>query len=168
MERITAVYPGTFDPVTNGHLDIVARSAGLFHQVVVAVLRNTHKTPLFSVAERVEMIRTAAGGWPNVEVEAFEGLLVDYARRKGAKIIVRGIRAVSDYEYELQMASMNRRLNPELETIFMIPAEPYSYLSSGLVKEICLLGGSLHGLVPEDVERRLCCRPAHTSPAKGL
>jgi pantetheine-phosphate adenylyltransferase len=164
MQPITAVYPGTFDPVTNGHLDIIARSVGLFHQIVVSVLRNTHKTPLFSVSERVEMIRTAAVRWPNVEVEAFEGLLVDYARQKGAKVIIRGIRAVSDYEYELQMASMNRRLNPELETIFMFPAETYSYLSSGLVKEICHLGGSLQGLVPEEVEQRLRRRPSHPTP----
>ena len=161
--RITAVYPGTFDPVTNGHLDIIARSAGLFHLVIVAVLRNTQKTPLFSALERVEMIRSATPCWPNVEVEDFEGLLVDYACRKGAKVIIRGIRAVSDYEYELQMASMNRRLNPDLETIFMFPTETYSYLSSGLVKEICLLGGSLQGLVPEEVERRLRNHPQHST-----
>lgn len=152
---IIAVYPGTFDPVTNGHLDIVARSSQLFHRVLVAVLRNSQKSPLFSTEERTEMIRSAIGNWPNVSVESFEGLLVDYALQRGAKVIIRGIRAVSDYEYELQMAFMNRRLAPQLETVFMFPAETYSYLSSGLVKEIGLLGGSLSGLVPQEVESRL-------------
>jgi pantetheine-phosphate adenylyltransferase len=153
--NITAVYPGTFDPVTNGHLDIIERSARLFSRVIVAVLQNTDKQPLFSAQERVEMLVAATVAWPNVSVAAFGGLLVDYAARQGAQVIVRGIRAVSDYEYELQMVSMNRRLNPQLETVFMFPAETYSYLSSTLVKEIYLLGGSVAGLVPEGVERRL-------------
>jgi pantetheine-phosphate adenylyltransferase len=152
---IIAVYPGTFDPVTNGHLDIIERSSDLFHRVLVAVLRNRQKSPLFSPEERMEMIQIATGRWANVTVESFEGLLVDYALQKGAQVIIRGIRAVSDYEYELQMASMNRRLAPGLETVFMFPTETYSYLSSGLVKEICLLGGSLNGLVPPEVETRL-------------
>ena len=151
----TAVYPGTFDPVTNGHLDIIARSSRLFGRVIVAVLENTDKQPLFTANERVEMLTSSIAAWPNVTVEAFGGLLVDFASRRGAQVIVRGIRAVSDYEYELQMASMNRRLNPLLETVFMLPAETYSYLSSRLVKEICLLGGSVAGLVPEGVEIRL-------------
>lgn len=154
-KQITAVYPGTFDPVTNGHLDIIARSASLFSRVIVAVLQNTDKEPLFTSQERVEMLTAATASWPNVQVETFGGLLVDFAAKQGAHVIVRGIRAVSDYEYELQMASMNRRLNPNLETVFMLPSETYSYLSSKLVKEICLLGGSVKGLVPEGVESRI-------------
>jgi pantetheine-phosphate adenylyltransferase len=153
--KITAVYPGTFDPVTNGHLDIIARSSQLFDRVIVAVLENTDKQPSFTAEERVEMLVCSITAWPNVTVETFGGLLVDFASHRGAQVTIRGIRAVSDYEYELQMASMNRRLNPLLETVFMLPAETYSYLSSKLVKEICLLGGSIAGLVPEHVEMRL-------------
>jgi pantetheine-phosphate adenylyltransferase len=161
--NITAVYPGTFDPVTNGHLDIIERSARLFSRVIVAVLQNTDKKPLFSVEERVEMLAAATAAWPNVSAVAFGCLLVDFAARQGAQAIVRGIRAVSDYEYELQMASMNRRLNPALETVFMFPAETYSYVSSRLVKEIYLLGGSVAGLVPEGVEHRLHERSSGSS-----
>jgi pantetheine-phosphate adenylyltransferase len=151
-----AVYPGTFDPVTYGHIDLIQRSAALFDNVVVAILKNTDKTPLFSIEERVDMLEQAVSELPNVSVTTFGGLLVDFAQRIGASVIVRGIRAVSDYEYELQMALMNRRLSSSsVETVFMMPAEAYSYLSSRLVKEISLLGGSVHGLVPPLVEERL-------------
>ena len=153
--RIQAVYPGTFDPVTNGHLDLIQRSARLFDSVVVAVLRNADKSPLFSIEERVEILEEVVREIPNVSVTTFDGLLVDFAERVGASVIVRGIRAVSDYEYELQMALMNRRLSSAVETVFMMPAEAYSYLSSRLVKEMSLLGGSVRGLVPPVVEERL-------------
>ena len=158
---IRAVYPGTFDPVTNGHIDLIQRSAALFGDVIVAILKNTDKIPLFSLDERVEMLEAVIKGIPNVSVTTFGGLLVDFAERIEASVIVRGIRAVSDYEYELQMALMNRRLSGKVETVFMMPAETYSYLSSRLVKEISLLGGSVHGLVPESVEKRLQskCKP---------
>ena len=150
-----AVYPGTFDPVTNGHIDLIRRSAALFDDVVVAILSNTEKTPLFSVEERVKMLEGVVRKIRNVSVTTFGGLLIDFVERIGASVIVRGIRAVSDYEYELQMALMNRRLSSRVETVFMMPAEAYSYLSSRLVKEISLLGGSVHGLVPPAVERSL-------------
>jgi pantetheine-phosphate adenylyltransferase len=153
-ERL-AVYPGTFDPLTNGHVDIILRGARLFDRIIVATLINPEKSPLFAVEERVEMARQVFEPYPNVEVDTFDGLLVDYARRKGAQVIVRGLRAVSDFEYELQMALMNRRLHPDVETVFMMPAEAYTYLSSRLVKEIFALGGSIAGLVPEVVETRL-------------
>lgn len=153
--KIRAVYPGTFDPVTNGHIDLIHRSAALFDHVVAAILRNADKAPLFSVEERVEMLGHVIAKLSNVSVTTFDGLLVDYAEHIGASVIVRGIRAVSDYEYELQMALMNRRLSSKVETVFMMPAETYSYLSSRLVKEISLLGGSVHGLVPVIVEKRL-------------
>ncbi|MBI3950133.1 MAG: pantetheine-phosphate adenylyltransferase [Acidobacteria bacterium] len=149
-----AIYPGSFDPVTNGHLDLIDRAVKLFDEVIVAILKNPGKSALFTVEERKEMLR-AAVSWPQVKIDAFDGLLVEYARQQKATAIVRGIRAVSDYEYELQMALMNRRLYPEAETIFMLPAEPYSYLSSKLVKEVFQLGGSVAGLVPEFVEQRL-------------
>jgi pantetheine-phosphate adenylyltransferase len=150
-----AIYPGTFDPVTNGHLDLIDRGSKVVDRLVVAVLRNFDKQPLFSLEERVEMLREVTAGLAHVEVDIFEGLLVDYARKRGATVILRGIRAISDYEYELQMAMMNRRIEPKIETVFMIPAEPYSYLSSRLVREIAQLGGPLTGLVPETVEARL-------------
>jgi len=153
--KIRAVYPGTFDPVTNGHLDLIQRSSVLFDDVVVAILSNTDKTPLFTPQERVEMLEQVVKRMPKVSVTTFEGLLVDYAEQIQASVIVRGIRAVSDYEYELQMALMNRRLSSRVETVFLMPAEAYSYLSSRLVKEISVLGGSVHGLVPDIVERRL-------------
>jgi pantetheine-phosphate adenylyltransferase len=151
-----AVYPGSFDPVTNGHLDLIQRSAALFDHLIVAILRNTDKIPLFTVEERMEMLEEAVRDLKNVSVTAFEGLLVDYAQQIGASVIVRGIRAISDYEYELQMALMNRRLSNKVETVFMLPAESYSFLSSKLVKEIARLGGSIRGFVPADVEKRLC------------
>jgi pantetheine-phosphate adenylyltransferase len=155
MDRVLAIYPGSFDPVTNGHLDLIERGARIFGRLTVAVLRNGEKEPLFSLAERLEMLRDATRQYPNVAVDSFDGLLVEYATRLGAKVLLRGIRAVSDYEYELQMAMMNRRLEPHLETVFMLPAEAYSYLSSRLVREIAQLGGSLNGLVPPEVEQRL-------------
>ena len=151
-----AVYPGSFDPLTFGHLDIVERSVRLFDRVVIAILTNPAKEALFSVEERCDMIDKAVRKrFPSVEVDVFHGLLVDYAKEKDAQVIVRGIRAVTDYEYEFQMALMNRRLAPGIETVFMMPAEHYCYLSSRLVKEIAGLGGSVEGLVPPQVEKRL-------------
>lgn len=150
-----AVYPGSFDPLTNGHVDIILRGARLFDRIVVAILRNAEKSPLFTAEERVDMAREAFREYPNVDAESFDGLLVDYAHRKQASAIVRGLRAVSDFEYELQMALMNRRLGPEIETVFMMPAEQYTYVSSRLVKEVFALGGPVTGLVPEIVEYRL-------------
>ena len=155
MKSILAMYPGSFDPVTNGHLDLISRGAKIFDRLVVAVLRNLDKEPLFSVSERMEMLREVTREWPNVEIDVFDGLLMDYARQKKAQVILRGIRAISDYEYELQMALMNRKLEPKIETVFMMPAEIYSYLSSRLVREIARLGGSVKDLVPQLVEERL-------------
>ena len=154
MEK-TAIYPGSFDPLTNGHIDIIRRGARLFDRVIIAVLINLEKAPLFTVPERVEIAREAFAGQPNVEVDTFDGLLVDYARKRGAGVIVKGLRAVSDFEFEMQMALMNRKLNPEVETVFMMPTQPYTYVSSRLVKEVVALGGPVHGLVPESVEKRL-------------
>ncbi|MGC0771484.1 MAG: pantetheine-phosphate adenylyltransferase, partial [Candidatus Acidiferrum sp.] len=148
MKTSIAIYPGSFDPVTNGHLDLIERGEKMFDLLIVAVLRNAEKQPLFSVQERVEMLREVTKQWTAVEVDVFDGLLVDYARKRGAGVILRGIRAVSDYEYELQMALMNRKLEPRLETVFMLPGLSYSYLSSKLVREIARLGASLNGLVP--------------------
>jgi pantetheine-phosphate adenylyltransferase len=155
MKTSIAIYPGSFDPVTNGHLDLIERGEKMFDLLIVAVLRNAEKQPLFSVQERVEMLREVTKQWSAVEVDVFDGLLVDYARKRGAGVILRGIRAVSDYEYELQMALMNRKLEPRLETVFMLPGLSYSYLSSKLVREIAQLGASLSGLVPPIVEERL-------------
>ena len=150
-----AIYPGSFDPLTSGHVDIIRRGSHLFERIVVGILLNMDKAPLFTVAERVDIAREVLAGYSNVEVDTFDGLLVEYARRKGASVIVRGLRAISDFEYEMQMALMNRHLNPHVETVFMMPAEPYTYVSSRLVKEVVALGGSVHGLVPEIVETRL-------------
>ena len=150
-----AIYPGSFYPLTNGHVDIIHRGARLFDRIVVAVLLNVDKAPLFTVSERVDIAREVFQGTANVEVDTFDGLLVDYARRKHAGVIVRGLRAISDFEFEMQMALMNRRLNPDVETVFMMPAEPYTYVSSRLVKEVVALGGSVKGIVPDIVERRL-------------
>lgn len=155
MSEVVAIYPGSFDPLTNGHVDIIQRGSRLFDRIVVGVLINLEKAPLFTVPERVAIAREVFRDWPNVEVDTFDGLLVEYAGRKGAGVIVRGLRALSDFEYELQMALMNRRLNQNVETVFMMPAEPYTYVSSRLVKEVVALGGSVHGLVPELVEARL-------------
>lgn len=153
-ERV-AVYPGTFDPITNGHVDIILRGARLFDRIIVAILVNPEKTPLFTCSERAEIAHEVFRDYSNVEVDTFEGLLVDYVRRRKVSAIVRGLRAISDFEYELQMALMNRRLDPDVETVFMMPAEPYTYVSSRLVKEVVALGGSVTGLVPSVVETRL-------------
>jgi pantetheine-phosphate adenylyltransferase len=155
MSEIVAIYPGSFDPLTNGHVDIIRRGSRLFSRIVVGVLVNIEKAPLFSVQERVEIAREVFRGVPNVEVDTFDGLLVDYARRKRANVIVRGLRAVSDFEYELQMALMNRHLSPEVETVFMMPAAKYTYVSSRLVKEVVALGGAVDELVPDIVKERL-------------
>ncbi|MFN7978031.1 MAG: pantetheine-phosphate adenylyltransferase [Vicinamibacterales bacterium] len=150
-----AVYPGSFDPITNGHVDIIERGLRLFDRVVVAVLKNESKAPLYSAAERVQIIRDVFGSRPGLEVDTFDGLLVEYAAARGAHVIVKGLRSVGDYEYESQMALMNRRLQPGIETMFLMPAEPYAYTSSRLIKEVCRLGGDIHGLVPPLVEERL-------------
>ncbi len=150
-----AVYPGSFDPLTNGHVDIISRGARLFDRIIVAITANAEKAPLFSVAERVEIARAVFKDASTVEVDTFDGLLVDYVHRREAHVIVRGLRAVSDFEYEFQMALMNRRLNGKIETVFMMPAEQYSYISSRLIKEVFALGGQVHGLVPDIVEERL-------------
>jgi pantetheine-phosphate adenylyltransferase len=150
-----AIFPGSFDPLTNGHVDIVLRSAHLFERVLIAVLGNPEKQPLFTPAERITIIRDVFREYPNVEVDTFDGLLVDYARSHRASAIIRGLRAVSDFEYEFQMALMNRHLEPTLETVFMMPAEQYTYLSSRLIKEVFSLGGEVRGLVPSIVEDRL-------------
>ncbi len=150
-----AVCPGSFDPVTSGHIDVIERAARVFGQVIVAVAPNLTKEPLFTVQERIEMLREATSHLPNVQVDAFQGLLVDYVRRQGATVIVKGLRAVSDFEFEFQMALMNRNQAPEVETVFMMTGAEYSYLSSSIVREIAALGGSVEGLVPEAVGRRL-------------
>ena len=150
-----AVFPGSFDPLTSGHVDIIERGCAIFDRVIVAVLINADKTPLFTVDERVAMIREVCHDRGGVEVDTFNGLLVDYARRKGATALIRGLRAVSDFEYEFQMALMNRRLNHDLETVFLMPAEQYTYTSSRLIKEVFRLGGEVRGLVPPVVEQRL-------------
>src|SRR5580704_8156693 len=155
MKNVLAIYPGSFDPVTNGHLDLIERGAKIFDRLSVSILRNLEKEPLFSVEERVEMLREVTRPWANVEIDVFSGLLVDYARLREANVILRGIRAVSDYEYELQMAMMNRKLNKEVETVFMMPAVSYSYISSSVVREIARLGGSITDFVPPLVEERL-------------
>lgn len=155
MKRVIAIYPGSFDPVTNGHLDLIHRGAKIFDELVVAILRNPDKHPLFSVPERREMLEAMTKELPNVHVDEFQGLLVEYARTRQAVAVLRGIRAISDYEYELQMAMMNRKLDPGLETIFMMPAVKYSYLSSRLVREVARLGGSVEDLVPPMVAERL-------------
>ena len=150
-----AVYPGSFDPLTNGHVDIILRGARLFDRIVVAMLVNAEKSPLFTMGERVEIAREVFKDHVNVEIATFDGLLVDYVERRQAQVIVRGLRAISDFEFEFQMALMNRRLNSKIETIFMMPAEQYTYISSRLIKEDFALGGRVHGLVPELVEVRL-------------
>jgi pantetheine-phosphate adenylyltransferase len=161
--RIKAIYPGSFDPPTNGHLDLIERGSKIFDELVVAVLRNPEKDPLFSVADRRNMLEAMTAGFDNVSVDTFDGLTIDYALRVDATAILRGIRAVSDYEYELQMALMNRKLQPGLETVFMMPAEKYSYLSSRLVREIAQLGGNIDCLVPALVAQKVREKidPAH-------
>lgn len=152
---LVAIYPGSFDPITNGHLDVIARGARLTDRLIIGILRNENKQILFSVSERIAMLEEVVGCYRNVEIEAFDGLLVDFASQRGASVILRGIRAISDYEYELQMALMNRRLNPSIETVFLMAGEAYSFISSRLVKEVIRLGGNISGLVPPSVERRL-------------
>ena len=153
---VVAIYPGSFDPVTNGHLDLIQRAAVIFDNLIVAVARNLDKDPLFGLKERVEMLEAVTFDWKNVEVDIFEGLLMDYARAKGARVVLRGIRAVSDYEYELQMAMMNRKIEPQIETVFMLPAGEYSFLSSRLVRELARLGAPVvKDLVPKIVEEKL-------------
>lgn len=155
MNTVKAIYPGSFDPLTNGHLDLIARAAKIFDHLVVAILRNSAKNPLFSVEERVAMLSEGTAEFDNVSVSTFDGLLVDFAREQRAHAVVRGIRAISDYEYEFQMALMNRRLSPEVETIFLMPDAKYSFVSSRLVKEVFQLGGSVDGLVPRFVVERM-------------
>ena len=164
MTRRIAVYPGSFDPVHNGHLDIIERCRPLFDEVIVAVLHNEAKQPLFSVQERMDILQTLIGGHADCRVESFSGLLVDFMDKVGGRAVVRGLRAVSDFEYEFQMALMNRRLNPRVETVFMTPKEDYSYLSSRLVKEVYALGGNLNGLVPIPVLERLRLRLRSEAP----
>ncbi len=151
----TAIYPGTFDPPTNGHIDIIARACRLFQNVIVAVSPNRRKTPLFSLDERLSMIRDATREMPNLKVESFDGLLVAYVRQMRAIAIIRGIRAVSDFEYEFQMALMNRKLDLSVETIFLMPSQEYCYLSSSLIKEVAALGGDVSDLVPKAVLEKL-------------
>jgi len=152
---VIAIYPGSFDPITNGHLDLIERGSVLFDKLIVSILKNETKEPLFSVEERIEMLREVVDVYPNVEVDSFDGLLVDHAAARSATVLLRGIRAISDYEYELQMALMNRRLRPDIETVFMMAHEAYSFISSRLVKEVFGLGGNIAGLVPPPVEERL-------------
>jgi pantetheine-phosphate adenylyltransferase len=152
---LVAIYPGSFDPITNGHLDLIARGSRLVGRLIVAVLRNRDKQPLFSLEERIQMLREAVQPWPNVEVGSFDGLLVDYAAAQKANLILRGIRAISDYEHELQMALMNRRLRPEIETAFLMASEAYSFISSHLIKQVASLGGDVSGMVPPAVAERL-------------
>lgn len=154
-KNVIGIYPGSFDPITNGHLDLIERGSRLVDRLVVAILRNEEKRTLFNVEERIEMLLEVTHNLPNVEVGSFNGLLVDFATQMGATLILRGIRAVSDYEYELQMALMNRRLAPHVETVFLLSGEAYSFLSSRLVKEVISLGGNISGLVPPPVEERL-------------
>ncbi len=155
MKQICALYPGSFDPPTNGHLDLIERGAKIFDELVVGILRNSEKVPMFSLPERLEMLKTLTAHLKNVRIEAFHGLMVEYAKSIEATCVLRGIRAVSDYEYELQMALMNRKLEPTLETVFMMPADKYSYVSSRLVREVAQAGGPVKGLVPEVVEQKL-------------
>lgn len=151
----TAIYPGSFDPITNGHLDIIERSAGIFDKLIVSVLHNSSKQPAFTVEEKLTLIKKATEHIPNVEVDYFDGLLVEYAHRKSAKTIVKGLRAVSDFEYEMQMALMNRKQNPDIETLFLIASSEYSFLSSSVVKEVARLGGNLEGFVPECIKTEI-------------
>jgi pantetheine-phosphate adenylyltransferase len=161
VHTVKAIYPGSFDPVTNGHLDLIARAAKMFDHLVVAILRNSAKNPLFTVEERVAMLSEGTAEFGNVSVSTFDGLLVEFAREERAHAVVRGIRAISDYEYELQMALMNRRLAPDVETIFLMPDAKYSFVSSRLVKEVFRLGGSVDGLVPRFVIDRMKDKSRH-------
>jgi pantetheine-phosphate adenylyltransferase len=161
--HVVAIYPGSFDPLTNGHLDLIERGSRMFDRLIVSILRNEAKAPLFTVEERFEMLREVVQIYPNVEVDSFNGLLVDHAAAHRATVLLRGIRAISDYEYELQMALMNRRLRPGIETVFLLSHEAYSFISSRLVKEVFSLGGDISGLVPPGVETRLHRQLAKTT-----
>jgi pantetheine-phosphate adenylyltransferase len=161
--NVVAIYPGSFDPITNGHLDLIERGSRMFDRLIVSILRNETKEPLFTVEERIEMLREVVHVYPNVEVDSFHGLLVDHAGRRHATVLLRGIRAISDYEYELQMALMNRRLCPGIETVFLLSQEAYSFISSRLVKEVFGLGGDISGLVPPIVETRMHRQLAKTT-----
>jgi pantetheine-phosphate adenylyltransferase len=154
----TVIYPGSFDPVTNGHLDVMQRAAKLFDRVVLAVAKNESKNPLFTLKERVELLKQSIGQVPNAEVDSFEGLLVDYVEKRSAQAVVRGLRAVSDFEFEFQLALMNRKLNERVETIFMMPKDTYTFLSSRMVKEIARLGGDVSAFVPEHVKKALLAK----------
>ena len=164
MHKGLAIYPGSFDPPTNGHLDLIGRGATIFEELVVAILRNPEKSPMFSLAERLELLRTLTAQFDNVRIDSFDGLMVEYAKSQDATCILRGIRAISDYEYELQMALMNRRLRPDIETVFLLAQEAYSFISSRLVKEVFSLGGDISGLVPPSVEARMHRQLAITLP----
>ncbi|MDD2724448.1 MAG: pantetheine-phosphate adenylyltransferase [Methylovulum sp.] len=153
--QIIAIYPGTFDPITNGHLDLIARASRLYHKIIVAVAVNRSKAPLFSLDERVALAKAVTPEFPNVEVIGFDNLLVDCAKEQGANVILRGLRAVSDFEYEFQLAGMNRRLAPQLETMFLTPAEQYEFISSSMIREIAQLNGDVSSFVPELVRQTL-------------
>ncbi|MBI5287052.1 MAG: pantetheine-phosphate adenylyltransferase [Deltaproteobacteria bacterium] len=155
MPKHTAVYPGTFDPITNGHLDVIERGLKLFDELIVAVAENPRKAPLFDIRERVEMIKEATKGYKNVKVESFDCLLIDFLHKKKAKVILRGLRVLSDFEYEFQMALTNRKLDPRIETVFMMTGESYAYMSSRFIKEIAMLGGRVDCFVPPSVLKRL-------------
>jgi len=164
---VTALYPGTFDPPTNGHVDLIQRGAKLFDHLTVAILNNREKNPLFTVEERVEMLKEVTGTLANVSIATFEGLMVEFARKQGASAVLRGIRAISDYEYEFQMALMNRRLAPEIETVFLQPAGRYSFVSSRMLKEVFSFGGDVTGLVPPNVLKRLRGRISKSQGVSG-
>jgi pantetheine-phosphate adenylyltransferase len=165
MKKI-AVYPGSFDPITNGHLDIISRALEFVDELIIAILINPEKQPMFSVKERMELIQKVVPRNDRIRIDQFDGLLVEYANRKNARVILRGLRALSDFDYEYQMALMNRRLEPHIETVFMVPAEQYTYLSSRLVKEIASLGGAIKGLVPEEVEKKIRAKFQRTKGIK--
>ena len=168
MNKVIAIYPGSFDPPTNGHLDLIERGSKMFEELVVAVLRNSEKNPMFTVSERVDMLRQLTRHLDNIQIAAFDGLMVQFAKSVGAACVLRGIRAVSDYEYELQMALMNRKIEPGLETVFMLPAEKYSYVSSRLVREVAQHGGPVKGLVPEIVEQAMLAKIDRANKLSGL
>jgi len=159
----TVIYPGTFDPLTNGHLDLIHRAAKLFDRVIVGIAKNEGKNPLFTSEERLELIRESLGHTSNVSVEVFEGLLVDYVEQRGGEAVIRGLRAVSDFEFEFQLALMNRKLNPRVETIFMMPKDTYTFLSSRIVKEIARLGGDVSAFVPPHIRKALTAKLLHDS-----
>ncbi|HUB07964.1 MAG TPA: pantetheine-phosphate adenylyltransferase [Myxococcales bacterium] len=161
-----AIYPGSFDPLTNGHLSIINRGLAIFDQLIVAIANNPNKKPLFSVEERRSLIRGAVGQEPRVEIDSFDGLLVDYAKRRSCRVILRGLRAVSDFEYEFQLANMNRKLLPEFETVFMMTGEDYYFISANLVREVAQFGGDVSGLVPPNVHEALKRKHAEAEPAK--